>query len=229
MDDELKQEIKSYLEASLPKELEKYFKIYSSEELLTKSEFLEALKTIQQRFEAVDRHFEAVDRRFEAVDRRFEELIGAMNKKFEMQNTVIQEGLWNLKNLTLSISRIETKEGILLEKTVIDLMKDTLKLEKIDPGKIRKEFMSDPEGKVFFPGYTTDIDVLLENDNTYLIEIKSTASSQDIAHFLQNAKLFEKITGKKPTHLILVTLRITQATYSLAEAQKIRTIAGEIF
>jgi hypothetical protein len=90
MDDELKQEIKSYLEASLPKELEKYFKIYSSEELLTKSEFLEALKTIQQRFEAVDRHFEAVDRhfeavdrRFEAVDRRFEELIGAMNKKFE--------------------------------------------------------------------------------------------------------------------------------------------------
>ncbi len=151
MDDELKQEIKSYLEASLPKELEKYFKIYSSEELLTKSEFLEALKTIQQRFEAVDRHFEAVDRhfeavdrhfeavdrRFEAVDRRFEELIGAMNKKFEMQNTVIQEGLWNLKNLTLSISRIETKEGILLKKTVIDLMKDTLKLEKIDPGKIR--------------------------------------------------------------------------------------------
>ncbi len=89
--------------------------------------------------------------------------------------------------------------------------------------------MSDPEGKVFFPGYTTDIDILLENDNTYLIEIKSTASSQDIAHFLQNAKLFEKIKGKKPTQLILVTLRITQATYSLAEAQKIRTIAGEIF
>ena len=222
MDDELKQEIKNYIEENIQKELEKYLKIYSSEELLTKSEFLESMKTIQQRFEAVDR-------RFEAADQRFEELIATMNKRFEMQDTRIQEVLWNLKSLTLAVSRIESKEGILFEKAVLDLMKDTLNLENIDPEKIRKEFISDPEGEVFFPGYTTDIDVLLENNNTYLIEVKSTAGSQDIAHFIQNAKLFEKVKGKTPTLLILVTLRITQETYNLAAAQQIRTIAGEIF
>jgi hypothetical protein len=72
------------------------------------------------------------------------------------------------------------------------------------------------------------MDVLVENTNTYLIEVKSTTGSEDITQFLQNAKLFEKFSGKQPTQLILVTLRINQPTYNLAKSQKIHVIAGEI-
>ncbi|TFG04509.1 MAG: DUF3782 domain-containing protein [Promethearchaeota archaeon] len=101
MNPESKEEIKSFIELNMQKQFEKYFKVYSSEELVTKSEFLEAIKLLNARFEAVDKRFEeliasmnkgfeavdkrfeAVDKRFEAVDKRFEELIASMNKRFE--------------------------------------------------------------------------------------------------------------------------------------------------
>ncbi len=196
--------------------------------IATRDDILELTRMIDKRFEAVDRRFEAADKRFEAVDRRFEaadkrfeELITAMNKHFETIDN-------SLKILSLSVARIESKEGILFHQTVLDLMKNTLQLENILPEKIRKEVISDLKGEIFFPGYTTDIDVLIENTNTYLVEVKSTAGSEDITQFLQNAKLFKKVSGKQPTQLILITLRINQATYNLARSQKIHVIAGEI-
>jgi len=90
----VKEEIREFLSEHLPKELEKYQKIYSAEELVTKAELLEAIRIIEQRFEAMDKRFEelidsmnrkfdAVDKRFEAMDKRFEELIDSMNRKFE--------------------------------------------------------------------------------------------------------------------------------------------------
>ena len=75
MDTGLKKEIKNYVEQTLQKELEKYLKLYSKEELLTRTEFLKAMELIQQRFEAADKRFEAADKRFEA-------LIEAMNRGF---------------------------------------------------------------------------------------------------------------------------------------------------
>ena len=71
-------------------------------------------------------------------------------------------------------------------------MKETLILENIDPKKIRNEKLSDPNGELFFPGYSTDIDILIENGNLYLVEVKATARRDDVAHFLQNVALFEK-------------------------------------
>ena len=183
---------------------------------------------IQELIKMIDRRFEAVDRRFEAADNRYKELIEVMNKRFEAMDQRYEEVARAIKDLSLSIARIESKEGIKFEKTVLELMKDTLKLENIAPEKIRKEILSDPRGEIFFPGYTTDIDVLVENDNTYLIEVKSTTGSEDITHFLLNAKLFKKRSGKIPTQLILVTLRINQSTYRLAQTQNIHVIAGEI-
>lgn len=88
------------------------------------------------------------------------------------------------------------------------------------PAKIRKEIISDPNGEIFFPGYTTDIDMLVENSNTYLVEVKFTTGSEDITQVLQNAKLFQKISGKLPPQLLLITLRINHAIHKLARSQK---------
>ncbi|TFG04512.1 MAG: hypothetical protein EU536_04490 [Promethearchaeota archaeon] len=187
---------------------------------------------IDKRFEAMDKRFEVmqehIDKRFEAMDKRFEVMQEHIDKRFEAMENRYEDLSTSIKILTLSVARIESKEGILFQNTVLELMKDTLTLEKIAPEKIRKEILRDPLGEIFYPSYTTDIDVLVENDNTYMIEVKSTTASQDISHFLQNAKLFKKITGKIPTQLILITLRINQATYNLARTQGIRVIAGEI-
>ncbi len=147
------------------------------------------------------------------------DLINVMDKRFNEQQRSIKE-------LSVSIMRIEYKEGELLQDAVLDLMKETLVLQQIDPKKIRRETLTDPEGEIFYKNYTTDIDVLLENDNTYLVEVKATVGSQDIAHFLQNVKLYELRRNKKITRPILVTLRITRNSNTLAEQKNIKVIAG---
>ncbi|MHA1895569.1 MAG: DUF3782 domain-containing protein [Candidatus Helarchaeota archaeon] len=94
MDEKVKEEIREYLDKHLPTELEKYYKIYSSEELVTKTEILELIDSMNRKFDAVDKRFEAADKRFEElidsmnrkfeeVDKRFEELIDSMNRKFD--------------------------------------------------------------------------------------------------------------------------------------------------
>lgn len=194
----------------------------------TREEFLAAIaemgrkhddlaKRVDDGFEQVDRRFEQVDRRFEQVDRRFEQV----DSRFDAIETAI-------KDLALSINRIESKEGRSFQNTVLELMAETLRLEKVDPSTIRSENLSDPEGIVFFAGYTTDIDVLLENENLYLVEIKAKANRDDVAHFLQNIALYEKRTGKTVTRPILVALRINESAKLLAESQSIRVIAGSV-
>lgn len=44
------------------------------------------------------------------------------------------------------------------------------------------------KARFFFKEFSTDIDNLPENGNNYLIEVKSTTSSQSIAHFLHKKK-----------------------------------------
>ncbi|MFV2016576.1 MAG: hypothetical protein ACC656_14195 [Candidatus Heimdallarchaeota archaeon] len=124
--------------------------------------------------------------------------------------------------------RIENKEGPYLEKLILGVMEETLKLENIDVEKIRKEHIIDTKGQIFFEGFTTDIDILVENGNVYLVEIKATTGSQDIAHFLQKKKLFELDHGKKVTGLILISLRMNIATYDFAVHRGIKPIAGSM-
>ncbi|MHA1322275.1 MAG: DUF3782 domain-containing protein [Candidatus Helarchaeota archaeon] len=190
--------------------------------------FEELIASMNQRFEAVDKRFEAVDKRFEAVDKRFEELIASMNQRFEAVDKRFEAVMDSIKELALSISRIESKEGLYFEKTVLQLMKKALQLENIDPSKIRKEYLYDGEGLVFYKNYSTDIDVLVENDNLYLVEVKATANKQDVDHFLQNIRLYEHVKGKKVTQPLLIALRIFLNAKGLAEQHGIHVIAGTI-
>ena len=173
-----------------------------------------------------------MDKRFEALqlqmDKRFEALLLQMDKRFKSMDERLDALELTNKQLLLSVNRIESKEGKYIENTVLELMKESLKLENILPDKIRREVLSDPNGEIFYPGYTTDIDVLIENGNIYLVEVKATVGSENVAHFLQNVALYEKQKGKKITKPIIVTLRINRNTKALAEIQKIRVIAGNI-
>ena len=212
MNSELKTEIKKYIEQNVQKELEKYMKLYSKEELLTKAEFLEAIKLMQQRFEAVDRRFEAVDHRFEAIDRRFEELIGAMNRGF--------------LTLKVAIDSLGSRSGIRLEKTILKLLQKTLEQRGIDINTIEWIELIDDEGEVFTKNYRTDVDVLIKNGFHFLMEVKYKADNRDIYHFLKVAELYAK-KYQRPNNLLLVTLDIDPNIQEYAEKENIEVITGE--
>jgi hypothetical protein len=212
MGTDLKADIKQYIEHLIQKEFEKYTKIYSKEELLTKAEFLEAIKLIQQRFEATDKRFEAMDKRFEVMDKRFEENIEAMNRGF--------------LTLKASLDSFGQKSGIRLEKTILKLLQKTLENRDIDINKIEWIELIDDTGEVFSKNYRTDIDVIIKNGSTFLMEIKYKADSRDIFHFLKVAELYTK-KHQKPDKLLLVSLEIEPKTQEYAENEKIEVITGD--
>jgi hypothetical protein len=88
------------------------------------------------------------------------------------------------------------KQGVQLERTILELMREALKMENVDPDKIKKVVV-DRKGIVFWNDYSSDIDVLVENGNVYAIEVKAKASHADVTRFVQKIKLYELVENKK--------------------------------
>jgi hypothetical protein len=195
---ELKGEIKNYIEQLVQKTFEKYMKIYSKEELLTKTEFLEAMKIIQQRFET--------------MDKRFEGLVEAMDRGF--------------MTLKVAIDSIGQRSGIRLEKTILKLLQKTLENRDIDINKIEWIEMIDENGQVFSKNYRTDIDVLIKNGFHFLMEVKYKADNRDVFHFLKVAELYTK-KYQRPNKLLLISLEIDPRTQVYAENENIEVITGD--
>ena len=95
-----------------------------------------------------------------------------------------------------------------MEDTIIEILNDELIRENIQASRIHKELMVDEEGIVFPKNFSTDIDVLIENDKTFLIEVKYRIDNYDIFTFLKLAELYER-TRKAFDQLLIITLEIS--------------------
>jgi hypothetical protein len=182
------------------------------------SRFEAIQKQMDSRFDAVDRRFEAMqkqmDARFDAVDRRFEAMQNRMDDRFE--------------TLEILIKSYHQKGGIKLEKAILRLLRHALTLENIDPRRIYKKRIIDQTGEIIHKGYKSDIDVVLENGNLYVLEIKATAKDESVLQLLQNAKLYEHLTQKTATQRILICLQIDEDVKELAESNGIKVIYGSL-
>jgi len=200
----------------------------------TKEDIRELIREMNQRFEAVDKRFEAMDRRFEAMqkqmdqrfeamDRRFEAMQKQMDQRFDamqrqldqrfeaMQRELVSVHM-DVKRMTLDVATLSMRSGDDLEIMVRELLADTLTRNKIDVSDVKKVQLVDVKGEVFAPGYNTAVDVVARNGNVHLYEIKYRADQRDAYHFMQVARLYEVINGRKPNRLVMIVLEISNAT-----------------
>ncbi|MBD3230080.1 MAG: DUF3782 domain-containing protein [Candidatus Lokiarchaeota archaeon] len=209
MNTELKEEIKNYIEKGIKKELDKYHKIYTSEELLTKSEFLEAIKMIQQRFEAVDKRFEelikSMNKRFEAVDKRFE----AADKRFE-------ELINEIKELKVQTGTIGDREGKDFEKTILEILRASIKKRFISLEKVKKLRVKDTEGDIVLPDQRVELDIYASDGRKILMEVKFHMNTEKLVNFYKKAEFIEKIKGFKAEKLV-IAIEIDEDALELAK------------
>ncbi len=269
-DNKIKLKIQQYLNELLPKELEKYQKLYSYEELVTRAEFLETVKMFSQRFEAVDRRFEelidsmnrkfeavdkrfeelidsmnrkfeAVDRRFEESNRRFEELIDSMNRKFEAVDKRFEESDRRFKELIDSMNRkfeavdkrfeiliteirilkvavgtLGDREGKAFEKTIKEILKESIQKKFIDIEKIEKLRVRDEEGEIVLPNQRVELDIFASNGRKILMEVKFHMTVEKLVNFYKKAQFIEKKKGFKADKLI-IAIEIDENALDLAE------------
>ena len=114
-----------------------------------------------------------------------------------------------------------------MEDTIIEILNDELIRENIQASRIHKELMVDEEGIVFPKNFSTDIDVLIENDKTILIEVKYRIDNYDIFTFLKLAELYER-TRKAFDQLLIITLEIKRLHLNYANKQGLKVIAGKV-
>jgi len=206
MDEKLEKLIAKKIEEVMPSILERY-KIYSKEDLLTREEFLEALKEINQRFDAMqeqmDKRFEAVDRRFEAVDRRFEAILEEIRHGFDKSHVI----------LTSSGAR----SGVRLEKTIVNLARKALEHHQIDISKIEYNKEIIDNGTYFENGYKTHIDMYVHNSKHVFFEIKYQFDLHDMHDFLRRVKLAENFLKVKSIKNIIIALEISDEARKEAE------------
>ncbi len=247
VDPDLIKIIEKTVEQKIEKQIETVQIAVLRKEFLTREEFLEAMnrmdkrfesmqkqmnerfesmqKQMNERFEAADKRFESMQKqmneRFEAADKRFEALINEVTKGFE-------EARKDRMELRAFLSTVSSSRGIQLEKAVLELLKDKLIQEAIPVSAIKKEYLYDKEGTLFYENYSTDIDVVIQDGKTVLIEVKSGADNRDVNDLLKKASLFKVQFNKNYDLLMLFCLEINQRNLEDAIRQGIRVIAGQI-
>ena len=153
-----------------------------------------------------------MDKRFDDVDNR----LNQMDKKIEDFKLEVKESLAEIKS---SINNLGDRTGKGTQKMILELLKQSHKIQSDLITKISNKTIVDSEGEIFIKGYSTDIDILMENGKTILIEIKFKGDLRDLIHFFKVSKLYES-KYKKPDELWFVCAEISKKSFDNIEQIK---------
>ena len=195
----------------------------------TKDDITRIIQHSDSRFEAMQKQ---IDERFEHSDKRFEQLISQMNKGFEDAREERISGFEaaskERKKLSAAIGSIGGRSGEQLQDTILYLLQDELIQENISSSDIKREKLLDREGKFFWENYNSDIDVLIQNGKTILIEVKYHADNHKLYHFLKNGKLYKHQYKKDYDELLMICLEINDINLEFAKKLGIKVITGKV-
>ena len=204
-----------------------------AESFVTKGEQAALLEEIRKLGANLTRLIDTQETRFEQVDKRFEELIAQMDKRFEQQDRRFVEMLKKLDQqntrLEATIGSMGRRWGSDLERTVLEIFRETLREKGVDITKVEKFTFKDVDGKYSGKkGFKIDVDVMLHNGNITLVEVKSRAELEHVEALHEKSPLVEKIQGRKVDRLMIVAVNIDRDALERAQELGIVTVYGNV-
>jgi hypothetical protein len=220
------EQVKKYIMRELPRALEQdpqfvvFIEGIVSEKFPRRDEFarlLDELKSLResqdQRFEQVDQRFEQVDQRFEQVDQRFEQV----DQRFEQLHQEIRDVRTDLSKdmrelrdwVELIGGRLQSRAGRNLENVVAGALRLGLKRPDIDAGNVKlRQTISDPTGLVFKAGKQKEVDLLAQDSELLVFEVKSAPDVDDVDDFADKVELVRLQNPTKHVTGVLVALGV---------------------
>jgi len=163
------------------------------------------------------------------------ERIETIEKRLEEHAIILQEHTKRLEELSRIVSRLEVALGSIgrrwgrdLEKVVLEVYRRALEERGVVPEKVERFIHIDRDGKYYVKDSKIGFDVYIHDDKVYLIEVKSHAELEHVEWFYKRGEIYEKITGRKPSKLILVAVHIDEDAYARAKELGIDVIYGAI-
>ena len=117
------------------------------------------------------------------------------------------------------ISALGTRWGLMAEEAFRQSIKGLV--EKEFGFKVERWTKLDREGVVFGYPSQVDVDVAISDEKTILVEVKSHVRPSDVYTFKRKAELYEKLEGRKPSKLLLVTPYAEEKALEAAKHLKI--------
>jgi hypothetical protein len=146
-------------------------------------ELTEAVKEQGKRIEEQGKHIEEQGRRIEDQGKRIEE-----------QGKRVEEAFRRVEALG-------ARWGLHSEEAFREGMRSVL--EQRFSARVHHWEGFDPEGLVFGHPASIELDLVVSNGGTLVIEVKSHVSSADMAAFERKAKLYDQQTGKHAARLVV--------------------------
>lgn len=145
------------------------------------------------------------NKRMDQFEKRMEELRIDFNKRMEELrmdfNDRMDKFAEEQKRFGITLSAIGRRWGIGSEEAFREALKGLYE-EKFGV-KVQRWEYSDKEGKVLGYPSLIETDKLISDSEHTLIEIKAHVEKHHIAIFLKKAKLYEEVTGIKPSFVII--------------------------
>lgn len=212
--------------------IERAIKKARSEELKLIAEAVKTLADYMKTgFKETIERIEAIEKRIETIEKRME----IIEKRLEEHAIILQEHTKRLEELSRIVSRLEVALGSIgrrwgrdLEKVVLEVYRRALEERGVVPEKVERFIHIDRDGKYYVKDSKIEFDVYIHDDKVYLIEVKSHAELEHVEWFYKRGEIYEKITSRKPSKLILVAVHIDEDAYARAKELGIDVIYGAI-
>ena len=182
---------------------------------LIKGAIISALSGVVATKEDIKELIREMDKRFEEINRRFDALQIQINNNYHELKSEITK-------LNLTVGSLSDREGKDFEKLILNFLMEQNKIKNIEFKNIIRKEIKDESGK-----HLTDIDILLENGKTILIEVKFKIHKKDVEHFNIIKHLYEKIYNK-PDDMWMLGINASQAAIEEAEKNSIKIIYGRL-
>jgi len=164
-------------------------------------------REIQRLTEEMNKLREDMMKGFERHDRELERLREDMIKGFERHDMEIarlrEDMMRGFDAMNRRISALGARWGLESEEAFREGLRGIL--EKELGLKVERWTAFDETGSVFGHPSQVEVDVAVSNGKVMLIEVSSHVKQADVAALVKKAELYERITGRRPDRLIVVT------------------------
>ena len=189
----------------------------------------ERVASLEERVISLEERVASLEERVVAIEERLVEIEERLVAIEERQQRLEEEFRRLSYKVEVTIGSMGRRWGSDLERMVLNIFKEVLEKEGIEPGEVRKLRFKDEDGKVTgVKGRIVDVDILIKDSKLYVIEVKSRAELDHVEHLYDKVKFVEKFMGRQADRVLIVAVNVDKEAYERAEEMGIDVICGHV-
>lgn len=184
----------------------------------------EIAKLREEMYKGFARHDEQIAKIWEEIARLREDMVKGFARHDEELKKLREEMSEGFKSIERRLNALGARWGLMAEESFREGVRALI--EREFGWRVERWAKFDSEGVAFGRPAMVEIDVALSDGKVILIEIKSHVDVNDVYAFSGKARFYEKVEGRKPDRLIIVTPYAEEEAVNVAREEKIEVYTG---